>query len=162
MTIANLVKTLGISLQKNQHFCTVAESCTGGLIAAAITAQPGSSLWFDCGFVTYSNTSKHTLLGIPQQMLSTYGAVSSETALAMAEGALRNSNAQISVAVSGIAGPGGGSLEKPVGTVWFAWAGHHTDTTSVCHHLTGTRAAIRKACVSIALQGLISHIVMPQ
>ena len=158
MTIADLVASLGTILQKNHYLCTVAESCTGGLIAAAITSQPGSSGWFDCGFVTYSNPSKYALLGVCPEILNTYGAVSAETALAMAEGALRNSSAHISVAVTGIAGPDGGSNEKPVGTVWFAWAGQHTETSSICHHLTGTRAAIRKACVSIALQGLLLHI----
>jgi len=158
MKVADLVHSLGIVLEKNHYLCSVAESCTGGLIAAAITTQPGSSAWFDCGFITYSNTSKHALLGVSPNVLNTYGAVSSETVLAMAEGALHHSSAQISVAVSGIAGPNGGSPEKPVGTVWFAWAGYHTATTSICHHLTGTRTAIRKACVSIALQGLLSQI----
>ena len=158
MGIPDLVMALGESLQKKHYLCAVAESCTGGLIAAAITAQPGSSLWFDCGFVTYSNTSKQSLLGVSHQILNTHGAVSSETVIAMAEGTLSNSKAHISVAVSGIAGPDGGSTEKPVGTVWFAWAGPHTNTISICHHLTGTRAVIRSTCVSIALEGLIALI----
>ncbi len=152
-----LITTLNHLLTEKNQLCAVAESCTGGLISAAITAYPGSSAWFDCGFVTYSNHAKHLLLGVPQQTLDRFGAVSKETAQAMAEGALQHSQADVSVSVTGIAGPSGGSPNKPVGTIWFAWASKLRPTQIAQHHLQGARADIRQQAVIIALQGLLEQ-----
>lgn len=130
-----------------------AESCTGGLIAATCTDLAGSSAWFERGFVTYSNASKTELLGVDTAVLARCGAVSKEVARAMAHGALQHSHAQVSVAVTGIAGPGGGSPDKPVGTVWFAWATPQ-GVVSEMRLWAGDRAAIRAATVAHALQRL--------
>jgi len=135
-----------------------AESCTGGLVAAALTAVPGSSAWFERGFVTYSNEAKTAMLGVPAEVITRHGAVSEETATAMARGAVRASAAQWSVAVTGIAGPGGASPGKPVGTVCFAWANSDT-VASLRLQLTGDRAAIREASVQVALEGLLSRLI---
>ncbi len=133
-----------------------AESCTGGLVAGAITDVAGSSAWFERGFVTYSDEAKRQDIGVPGSTFARHGAVSEETVRAMAEGALTASPAQWAVAVTGIAGPDGGTPEKPVGTVWFAWA-RKGATDAVLHRLEGDRAAIRQASVRIALQGLIDR-----
>ncbi len=127
-----------------------AESCTGGLIAAACTDLPGSSQWFERGFVSYSNAAKTALLGVPADLITAHGAVSEPVARAMAEGAVRHSAAQVSVAVTGVAGPTGGSPDKPVGTVWFGWrvAGA---THSELRRFAGDRAAVRAATVRHAL-----------
>lgn len=121
--ILELSEKLGKVLVKNNLRCAVAESCTGGGLAAAITDVAGSSQWFDRGFVTYTNGAKEELLAVPTHVLVSEGAVSESTVRAMAEGVIVHSEAQISAAISGIAGPGGGSMEKPVGTVWIAWGG---------------------------------------
>ena len=155
-----LVNLATLLIQKDAR-CAVAESCTGGLISAAMTTYPGSSQWFDCGLVTYSNTAKQEFLGVPTDILDQYGAVSQETVTAMAEGVLQRSQVQFSLAVSGIAGPEGGSLEKPVGTIWFAWASQDHPTHTATHHLSGTRTMIRKACVSIAIDGLLNIVGWP-
>lgn len=149
-----LSKELGIQLSKCNWVCTVAESCTGGGVAAAITEIPGSSGWFDRGFVTYSNLSKQEMLAVPEQVITNYGAVSEQTVCAMAEGALRASNAQLSVAISGIAGPEGGSPEKPVGTVWVAWSHVMGATEAKCYFFSGNRNEIRKQCIRSAIEGL--------
>ena len=130
-----------------------AESCTGGLIAAACTDLAGSSQWFERGFVTYSNAAKTELLGVDAALIDQHGAVSDPVARAMAEGAITRSRAQASVAVTGVAGPTGGSAEKPVGTVWLAW---HVDgrTHSELRHFAGGRAAVRMATVRHALARL--------
>ena len=130
-----------------------AESCTGGLIAGACTDLAGSSQWFERGFVTYSNNAKAEMLGVPTAMIDAHGAVSEPVARAMAEGALTHSRAQVSLAVTGVAGPSGGSADKPVGTVWFGWcvAGH---THSELQQFAGDRAAVRAATVHHALQRL--------
>ena len=135
----------------------VAESCTGGLVAGAITAVAGSSDWFDSGFVTYSNDAKVRQIGVPAATLERFGAVSEETALAMAQGALRASGAHWGLAVTGIAGPGGGTSDKPVGTVCFAWAGPAGAQASRTL-LAGDRAGIRRESVRIALQGLLGRL----
>jgi nicotinamide-nucleotide amidase len=134
-----------------------AESCTGGLVAGAITAIAGSSAWFERGFVTYSNLAKEEDLGVSPSILARFGAVSEETAKAMAEGALRGGAAKWSVAVTGIAGPDGGSTDKPVGTVWFAWAGPgHLEALG--RRFDGDRRAVREASVRVALEGLIDRL----
>ena len=134
-----------------------AESCTGGLIAGAITAVAGSSDWFDRGFVTYSNAAKVDQLGVPEALLDRFGAVSNEVASAMAAGALRASRADWAVAVTGVAGPTGGTPAKPVGTVCFAWAGP-PGTASEQRLLGGDRAGIRRDSVALALEGLLDRL----
>jgi len=132
-----------------------AESCTGGLIAAAITAIPGSSAVLDRGFVTYSNRAKSDLLGVPKNLIATDGAVSQSVAHAMAAGARQHAGTTLAVAVTGIAGPDGGSPEKPVGTVWFGLAGAHGAVHTHQKLFPGDRAAIRAASVTFALTLLL-------
>ena len=150
-----LAADLGTRLLALRCFVTAAESCTGGLVAGAITAIAGSSDWFDRGFVTYSNESKRELLGVDEAILREHGAVSEPTAIAMAQGALKRSGATLSVAITGIAGPGGGTPSKPVGMVCFAWAKQGSATVSTTHYLAGDRAEVRHASVAVALRGLI-------
>ncbi len=128
-----------------------AESCTGGLIAGALTAVAGSSDVFDRGFVTYTNEAKHEMLGVPESLLAAHGAVSEPVARAMAEGALARSRAAVAVAVTGIAGPGGGSADKPVGLVWFGLAGRGIATVADRQVFPGDRAGVRRATVERAL-----------
>ena len=134
-----------------------AESCTGGLIAGACTEVSGSSAWFERGFVTYSNAAKTELLGVPVELIAQHGAVSEPVARAMAAGALAHSPAQLAVAVTGVAGPTGGSADKPVGTVWFGWA---TPAGTFTEHqrFDGDRAAVRAATVRHALAGLLQRL----
>lgn len=141
-------------LIKNAFFLTTAESCTGGLIAAACTELTGSSAWFDRGFVTYSNAAKTELLGVDPQLIETHGAVSEAVARAMVVGALAHSAAQVAVAVTGVAGPTGGSADKPVGTVWFGLAVPGQVITERCL-FPGDRAAVRAATVQHGLQRLL-------
>jgi nicotinamide-nucleotide amidase len=145
---------LGQCLSDRGAKVTAAESCTGGGVARAITSVPGSSRWFDCSFVTYSNEAKQRLLGVGADLLSQHGAVSQEVVCAMAEGAAAAAAAEFAVAVSGIAGPGGGSAEKPVGTVWLAWR-HPGGLISECLHLPGGREDVRELAVVAALKGLL-------
>jgi len=147
-TLARAPKVLH-ALRMQGWMLVTAESCTGGLIAAALTSVAGSSDVFDRGFVTYSNCAKTQMLGVAHELIVRHGAVSEHVARAMAEGALANSSAQIAISVTGIAGPGGGSAKKPVGLVWFAWAIAGA-TTAVSHVFPGDRAAVRAACVDIA------------
>ncbi len=134
-----------------------AESCTGGLIAARCTDLSGSSHWFERGFVTYSNAAKSELIGVPAQLIAQHGAVSEAVACAMAHGAMAHSHAQVSVAVTGVAGPSGGSADKPVGTVWFAWCVGNV-LTSERRVFPGDRSAVREATVAHALQGLLDRL----
>ncbi|SFM30123.1 nicotinamide-nucleotide amidase [Ectothiorhodospira mobilis] len=132
-----------------------AESCTGGWVAKVLTDIPGSSRWFDRGFVTYSNAAKQAQLEVPAVLLERDGAVSRETVRAMAVGALARSEARVAVAISGIAGPGGGTAEKPVGTVWLAWARRGVEEVdTACRHFPGDRDAVRRQAVAAALEGL--------
>ncbi len=144
-------------MQKNGWFLATAESCTGGLIAATCTALAGSSAWFERGFVTYSNAAKTELLGVDAALITAHGAVSEPVARAMAQGALTHARAQVAVAVTGIAGPAGGSADKPVGTVWLAWATPHGIDTEVLV-FPGDRAQVRAATVHHALQGLVARL----
>jgi nicotinamide-nucleotide amidase len=140
-------------LYKNQWMLATAESCTGGLIAVACTDLAGSSNWFERGFVTYSNAAKTELLGVDAALIAQHGAVSEPVVRAMAAGALAHSHAQVAVAVTGVAGPSGGSADKPVGTVWFGWAwpgGLHSEV----RHFDGDRAAVRQATLRHALSWL--------
>ncbi|MDR3492837.1 MAG: CinA family protein [Gammaproteobacteria bacterium] len=150
-----LALEVGNHLKKHSLILTTAESCTGGGVAYHITDIPGSSTWFDRGFVTYSNSAKIQMLSVPSSTLDTYGAVSEETARAMAEGALQHSNADVSVAITGIAGPDGGTTDKPVGTVWFAWAYKNKPTLAVLKNFSGNREEIRKKSIEVALRGIL-------
>lgn len=131
-----------------------AESCTGGGIAYALTALPGSSGWFERGFVTYSNLAKQEQLGVPHALIARHGAVSEQVAAAMARGALLHSPAQVSVAVTGTAGPDGGTREKPVGTVCFGWGRRGAEARTARRVFDGTRQQVRELSILAALQGL--------
>lgn len=146
---------VGKFLKDRKMVLVTAESCTGGGLAEIITRIPGSSAWFERGFVTYSNISKQELLGITPETLEQSGAVSEETARAMAEGALANSHGDISVAITGIAGPEGGTTEKPVGTVCIAWGQKGAASRSVRTVFAGDRLQIRRQASLMAIQGLI-------
>lgn len=156
--IRALAARLGERALASRVMLATAESCTGGLVAGAITDIAGSSAWFERGFVTYSNRAKMEELGVDPDIIARHGAVSGETAKAMAQGARAVSGAQWAVAVTGIAGPAGGSPDKPVGTVWFAWAGPR-GVEALHRRLEGDRAAVRTASVAIALQGLVDRLV---
>jgi nicotinamide-nucleotide amidase len=146
-----LAVELGEALQRRGWMLACAESCTGGWAAQACTAIAGSSAWFERGFVTYSNAAKRELLGVPEAHLVSHGAVSLEVARAMAEGALQHSRAQAAFAITGIAGPGGGTPEKPVGTVCFAWAAADRETVAERVQFAGDRRAIRARSVAYAI-----------
>ena len=137
LIISDVAAQLGQALKARGFMLAMAESCTGGLVAESITSIAGSSAWFDRGFVTYSNAAKIDMLGVSGKTLEAFGAVSEQTAAEMAAGALRNSTSQIAGSITGIAGPGGGSEEKPVGTVCFGWAGELSRTSNAaddsCH-----------------------------
>ena len=153
-TLERLALKLGHILKKKKIRITTAESCTGGWIAQTITGIPKSSEWFERGFVTYSNDAKREMLGVRAKTLQQYGAVSAEVAAEMAKGAIKNSHAQISIAVTGIAGPGGGSAKKPVGLVWFCFAGKNFGAMTISQNFSGTRNQIRQKAVKFALTEL--------
>jgi nicotinamide-nucleotide amidase len=153
-----LAAELGREVLRRGDKVATAESCTGGLIAGAITDVPGSSDWFDRGFVTYSNDAKVELLGVRPETLQTHGAVSESVAGEMAEGALARSAAGIAVAVTGVAGPSGGTAQKPVGMVCLAYARRGRPTEAETRHFSGDRAAVRGATVIAALEGLLTRI----
>jgi len=142
-------------LLKNQWLLATAESCTGGLIAAACTDLAGSSTWFERGFITYSNAAKTEQLGVDAALIAREGAVSESVVRAMVQGAVQHSRAQVAVAVTGVAGPSGGSREKPVGTVWFGWA-TPAGVVSEVRHFDGDRAQVRAATVLHALDKLVT------
>lgn len=152
---AALVTRIAEKLSAENARVSTAESCTGGWLAKTLTDLPGSSDWFEYGFVSYGNNAKQDLLAVPAETLDRYGAVSAEAAAAMASGALSRSGAELAVAVTGIAGPDGGSADKPVGTVWFAWARSGHDPVSRCRHFDGDRDAVRRQAVDAALAGLL-------
>jgi nicotinamide-nucleotide amidase len=152
-----LARALGVAASRRGWCVATAESCTGGLIAAAITDVPGSSGWFERGFVTYSNDAKVEMLGVQPATLARHGAVSEPTAAEMAAGAIARSRADLAVAVTGIAGPDGGTPDKPVGTVCFAWARRGGGVETAAHRFPGDRAAVRAATVAAALQGLVDR-----
>ena len=155
-TISDLVKRLASALLSRKLIMATAESCTGGWISQSLTALAGSSTWFDTGFVTYSNDAKQRLLQVPAALFEpdAAGAVSEATVRAMTAGAINNSRANFAVAVSGIAGPDGGSRAKPVGTVWIAWQWQQ-QTLARCFHFAGDREAVRLAAVLAALEGCL-------
>lgn len=151
--LITLASELGQALAKRQQCIAVAESCTGGLVTAALTEIAGCSVWFERGFITYSNAAKIDMLGVDPATLEQFGAVSSATALAMASGVLQHSTADYAIAITGIAGPGGGSASKPVGTVYIAWAQRDLPKQQCARHLfSGDRHSIRTQAATVALQ----------
>jgi nicotinamide-nucleotide amidase len=149
-----LAVALGEALQARGWRAATAESCTGGLVAGAMTDVAGSSAWFDRGFVTYSNEAKVAMLGVPEALIHEYGAVSEQVARAMAEGAVARSDADVAVAITGIAGPGGGTAAKPVGMVCIAFAQRGCAADATTRRYAGTRAEVRAAALRDALLGL--------
>lgn len=156
LSLDALVAEVARTLSSNGWMLATAESCTGGLVAASCTDLAGSSQWFDRAMVTYSNAAKVAMLGVPAELIQAHGAVSEPVARAMAEGVIAHSKAQLSLAITGIAGPTGASPGKPVGTVWFAWSsGRHT--LSEKRVLPGDRQAVRQAATMHALTQLLVH-----
>lgn len=158
--LQELAIRIGAALRARDRVLALAESCTGGWIAKVITDVPGSSGWFDRGFVTYSNTAKADLLGVRKATIATHGAVSGEVVAEMAAGALQRSSADVVVAVSGVAGPDGGSPDKPVGTVYLAWMLDDGLLHTECRHFPGDREAVRSQTVAAALEGLLDVLAL--
>jgi len=156
--LKSLAQEVGRALKKRALVLATAESCTGGWVSQMVTSVPRSSTWFDRGFVTYTNAAKRELLEVKTETLARFGAVSEHSARAMAEGTLMHSQAQVSLSVTGIAGPGGGTPDKPVGTVCFAWAGKKRETESRCCRFEGERESVRRQAVAAALRGLVDYI----
>ncbi|OGA35881.1 MAG: damage-inducible protein CinA [Betaproteobacteria bacterium RIFCSPLOWO2_12_FULL_64_23] len=154
-TLTTLATLVGAKLKAQGVMFAAAESCTGGWVAQTVTAIAGSSGWFDRGFVTYSDAAKQEMLGVSARTLASHGAVSEETAREMAAGALAHSRAQVAVAITGVAGPGGGSPEKPVGMVCFAWAVKDRAPSAQTRHFKGNRESVRRQSVIFALQGTL-------
>ena len=160
MTVPNdselnvLAETIGRRLRSNHDHLVTAESCTGGWIAKTVTDIPGSSDWFDCGLAAYSYEAKQALLGVTPHTLEQHGAVSRETVIEMVSGALAHSGASVAVGVTGIAGPGGGTPDKPVGTVWIAWKRRGGYPQAESFRFDGDRDAVRRQTVAAALRGL--------
>lgn len=155
MELEEISIEVGMRMRRRGFMLATAESCTGGWVGEVLTAIPGSSAWFDRGFITYSNLAKREMLGVNPDVLLKHGAVSIETAKEMAEGALRHSRADVSLAITGIAGPTGGSDDKPVGTVCFAWAMKDGKHRTSKMHFDGSRREIRRQAVETALRVLI-------
>jgi len=153
-----LAEKVGMALKAQGLMIATAESCTGGWISEAITAVAGSSAWFERGFVVYTYISKREMLGVRPETLEAHGAVSEQTVREMAQGAITRSHAQVAVAVSGTAGPSGGTPEKPVGTVCIAWAGPNNDVTSETQLFRGDRDAVRRQAVVRALEGVLARL----
>ena len=153
-TMYDKASQLGALLQANHLVLATAESCTGGWLAQIITSVPGSSGWFDRGFVTYSNESKSEMLGVDTKLIQQHGAVSEAVVMQMAEGALHRSKANLACGITGIAGPSGGSVEKPVGTVWFGIAARAFETKVYRFQFAGDRDAVRRQAVEFALEQL--------
>lgn len=156
--IADAVQALAHTLLAKGWMLSTAESCTGGMVAAACTDLAGSSAWLERGFVTYSNAAKTEMLGVDAQLIAQHGAVSEPVARAMAQGAVQHSAADVALAITGVAGPGGGSAAKPVGTVWFAFAGPW-GVRSEMQRFAGDRAAVRRAAAVHALHHVQLHCI---
>ena len=154
-TLTTLATLVGARLRAEGMLLATAESCTGGWVAQAVTAVAGSSQWFDRGFVTYSNAAKMEMLHVKSNTLRAHGAVSEQTAGEMATGALASGHAHVAVAITGIAGPDGGTADKPVGTVCFAWAQTNRKVHAETRHLSGDRESVRRQSVIAALQGVL-------
>jgi nicotinamide-nucleotide amidase len=156
VTLYRLAERVGAALKKRKLMLATAESCTGGWVSEAVTMVPGSSEWFERGFVTYTYISKREMLGVNERTLDKHGAVAEEIVREMVEGALSRSHAQVAVAVSGVAGPGGGTPEKPVGTVCFAWARKGKAVRSETKRYSGDRESVRRQSVEHALAGVLA------
>ena len=154
--LESLSSELGALLNKKNYFFTTAESCTGGWVGQSLTSVPGSSSWYGCGFITYSNIAKHKILEVSKDTLNNHGAVSQEVVEEMVIGALKKSRANLGVAISGIAGPGGGTPERPVGTVCLAWKLNDLPVLSITEVFDGSREEVRFKSVSKALEEAIS------
>ncbi len=154
----SLSRRLGELLTAQRWMLALAESCTGGGIAQAVTDIEGASQWFGHGYVTYSNEAKIHCLQVPEALFQQFGAVSEAVVVAMAQGALRAAQAQMAIAVTGIAGPGGGSPEKPVGTVWFCWAIDHCEPKVTRCYFQGDRQAVRQQAIKFALEEGLSYL----
>lgn len=159
--LSSLAEQVGKLLQTKKLMLATAESCTGGQVAETITTIAGSSAWFERGFVTYSNIAKQEMLGISANTLAIHGAVSEQTAREMAEGALKYSHADVSLSITGIAGPDGGTPDKPVGTVWFGWAGKTLVTHTKSQLFKGDRQSVRKQASIFVLQILLEYLSVP-
>lgn len=157
-SLNQLIDEIAVILKQKNWQLVTAESCTGGLVASSLTEIPGSSVWFERGFVTYSNLAKEEMLSVPKQALKDYGAVSEPVAAAMATGALQHSAGQVAVSITGIAGPDGGSIAKPVGMVCFGWAVQGMGVKTLKKQFAGTRQEIRLASCQEALSGVLSLI----
>ncbi len=155
--LESLLESLALTLVSRDEMLTTAESCTGGWVAKVCTDLAGSSAWFERGFVTYSNQAKQEMLNVSADTLANHGAVSQQTVLEMVDGALSCSRAQWALAISGIAGPGGGSDDKPVGSVWFGWGGPSGWRQTQLHRFAGDRDAVRQQAVLYALDGLAAR-----
>lgn len=153
-----IAEQVGAALKSRGLMLASAESCTGGWVGEAVTSVAGSSHWYDRGFITYTNESKQEMLGVSAQTLAEFGAVSEQTVREMAAGALKHSRAYITLAISGVAGPGGGTPDKPVGTVCMAWAVREGAGLSQTFHFLGDRTAVRRQAVAAALQGVLRMI----
>jgi nicotinamide-nucleotide amidase len=158
MTLDALAQRVGVRLKEKGLVLATAESCTGGWVAQVVTSVAGSSEWFDRGFVTYSNDAKREMIGVSRETLDRHGAVSEETAREMAAGTLAASRAQITLAITGVAGPTGGTPQKPVGMVCFAWAVRGGAVDSTTRHFGGDREAVRRESVIFALQGVVDRV----
>jgi len=156
-----LAEEVGLALKTRKLMLATAESCTGGWVAEAVTMVPGSSEWFERGFVTYTYISKREMLGVKEATLSKHGAVAEEVVREMVGGALAHSHAQVAVAVSGVAGPGGGTPDKPVGTVCFAWGMKGSVVRSETRRFPGDREAVRRQSVEHALNGVLALLAAP-
>jgi nicotinamide-nucleotide amidase len=152
--MSTILKKLIQRLRTAQESIAVAESCTGGLLSAELTKLPGSATWFERGLVTYSNEAKKSLLGVSEAFLQEDGAVSQNVAQAMAEGMLKNSQAQIALSITGIAGPTSDESDKPIGIVWFGLARQNKETLTVCKQFDGSRSDVRKQAVNFSLNWL--------
>jgi nicotinamide-nucleotide amidase len=150
-------QALSEALLANKIMVATAESCTGGMVAEALTALSGSSAWFERAFIVYSYEAKYELLGVRHTTVQQHGSVSAACVEEMAVGALQQSHAQLTVGISGIAGPTGGTEDKPIGTVWIAWAGHHMDVVSKCFQFEGDRQSVREQATLAALDGMIAR-----
>lgn len=151
-----LAEEVGRALKQRGMMLATAESCTGGWVGEAVTAVPGSSRWYDRGFITYTNEAKQEMLGVAAETLARYGAVSEETVREMVTGALKNSRAEVALAISGIAGPSGGTAEKPVGLVWLAWASINGTIRAEKQVFSGDRREVRRQAVEAALKGVLA------
>jgi|SRR5687768_7965274 len=164
MMLQDLAMQAGTALAQQELMLATAESCTGGWLGQTITSITGSSAWYERGFITYADISKHEMLGVSSTTLEEYGAVSEQTASEMAAGAIGRSHAQVAVSITGIAGPDGGTAEKPVGMVCFAWIMKDGMALAETRYFSGTREEVRRQSVAGALQGVIDllHSIPPQ